>query len=233
MKHDVVPKEAWLEARRELLDKEKAHSRARDELTEARRALPWVEVTKAYRFEGPEGEESLADLFAGRSQLITYHFMYGPDWDVGCKSCSFITDHLEPSIVHLEHRDVTLVFVSHAPLDKLEAFRKRMDWNIKWVSSHGSDFNRDFHVTFTQEELDAGELFHNFRKQTFPSTEAPGISSFYKDDDGTVYHTYSAYERGLERFIVAYDLLDIVPKGRDEGGKNMAWLRLKDSYEEE
>ncbi len=231
-KADVVSRDVWLEKRRELLAKEKAHSRARDALTKERQALPWVKVDEKYVFRGPDGEQSLAELFDGREQLVTYHFMYGPDWEVGCKSCSFVTDHIEPALVHLAHRDVSLVLVSHAPLTKLEAFRERMRWNVKWVSAHGSNFNRDFNVTFTKEELDSGQAFYNFETRTFSSTEAPGISVFAKGDDGAVYHTYSAYERGLERFIGTYDLLDIVPKGRDEGGKNMGWLRLKDSYED-
>ena len=230
---NIASKQKWLEARLALLEKEKAHSRARDELTRARRAMLWVKVDKHYEFDGSDGKRTLDDLFQGKNQLITYHFMFDPAWDAGCKSCSFIADHYDPSVVHIAHRDVALVTVSRAPLEKLEAFKKRMGWNFEWVSSESSDFNRDFHVTFTDEELD-GEAYYNFRKQRFPVREAPGISVFARGDDGAIYHTYSAYARGLETFMGAYYLLDIVPKGRDEDDlpHGMDWLRLKDSYDE-
>ncbi|MDH3693876.1 MAG: thioredoxin family protein [Gammaproteobacteria bacterium] len=230
----VTPKE-WLAARKELLAKEKEFSRLRDELTAARQALPWEKVEKEYRFHGPQGEETLADLFDGRSQLIIYHFMFDPEWNEGCKSCSFVADHYEPSIVHLVHRDVTLVTVSRAPLEKLDAFKQRMGWDFKWVSSLGSDFNRDLDVTFTQEEIEQNKAFYNYQEgATFPVSEAPGISVFRKDTDNAIYHTYSAYSRGLENFIGAYTLLDIVPKGRDEDSLayGMEWLRHKDRYDD-
>lgn len=230
----IVSKDQWLKERLGLLEKEKAYSRARDALTRERQASPWVRVDKAYMFQGPDGNKSLADLFVGLNQLIVYHFMFDPEWDEGCKSCSFIADHIDPSVIHLAHRDVSLVMISRAPFSKLEAFKKRMGWKIKWLSSADSDFNRDFHVTFTDEERD-GAAFYNFRhNSSFPAREAPGISVFAKDDEGAVYHTYSAYARGLESYMGAYALLDIVPKGRDERASSysMQWLRLKDSYED-
>ncbi len=233
--HKVVSPEQWLIARKELLAKEKEFSRLRDELTAMRQALPWKKIHEEYRFHGPDGEETLADLFGDHSQLIIYHFMFDPEWDEGCKSCSFLADHYAPLIIHLAHRDVSLVTVSRAPLEKLEAFKRRMGWDFKWVSSLGSDFNRDFNVTFTQEEIDRNTVTYNYRDgTTFPVKEAPGISVFAKDSDGAIYHTYSAYARGLENFIGAYTLLDIVPKGRDEDDLpyGMAWLRHKDRYDD-
>ncbi len=229
----TVPHADWIEARKALLEKEKEFTRARDALSRERQGLPWEKVEKDYVFQGPDGEESLSDLFEGRSQLIVYHFMYGPDWDAGCKSCSFLTDHFEPAIVHLNQRDVSMIAVSRAPLEKLQAFRKRMGWGFKWVSSLENDFNRDYHVSFSEKEIDGGEVYYNYANQRFPSTEAPGASVFAKDGDGTVYHTYSVYQRGLDMFITAYHYLDIVPKGRDEGDLpyTMEWLRLHDEYD--
>ncbi len=231
--HEVVSPADWTEARKRLLEKEKEFTRARDALNRERRALPWERVEKSYLFDGPDGRESLADLFDGRSQLIVYHFMYGPDWDAGCKSCSFLADHFEPAVVHLNQRDVSLVAVSRAPLATLETFRKRMGWTFKWVSSHECDFNRDYQVSFSQAEIDGGEVYYNYRKQPFPSTEAPGASVFYKDDEGAIFHTYSAYQRGLDMLITAYNYLDLVPKGRDEGHLSftMEWIRLHDEYD--
>jgi len=231
----IVSKEEWLKARLELLKKEKDHSRARDELTRVRQTMPWVKVDKDYFFESTNGKVHLRDLFQGKSQLIVYHFMFDKDWDEGCKSCSFLADHYSPSIIHLAHRDVAMVTVSKAPLEKLEAYKKRMGWNIKWASSANSDFNRDFHVSFSEDEI-AGKAFYNFQENTtFPEKEAPGISVFVIDKDGQIYHTYSAYARGLENLIGAYHLLDIVPKGRDEEGLSygMEWLRHKDRYDDE
>lgn len=230
----VGSREQWLEARMELLKKEKAHSRARDELTRRRQMLPWVKVEKTYTFEGPDGQVTLSDLFGDKSQLIVQHFMFDPEWDEGCKSCSFMADHMDPSVVHLAHRDTAFAAVSKAPLEKLVAYRKRMQWSFNWVSSYNSDFNRDFHVSFTDEELENKTCQYNYREDvSFPSREAPGISVFARDDSGNLYHTYSVYGRGLEKVMTAYDLLDMVPKGRDEGGKSMDWLRRKDDYEEE
>ena len=228
----VVSPQEWVAARKELLAKEKEFSRLRDALSQQRRDLPWEKVEKAYAFEGPGGKESLADLFDGRSQLVIYHFMFDPDWDEGCKSCSFLADHYNPSIIHLKHRDVTMVTVSRAPLEKLEAFKHRMGWNFKWVSSLGSDFNWDYHVSFKPEDLEKKQVYYNYTEQSFPVTEGPGISVFYKDESGDVFHTYSSYARGLDMFLGAYHLLDIVPKGRDEAGFSygMEWLRHHDRY---
>ncbi len=231
--HKVVSHEDWVEARKALLSKEKEFTRLRDKLSKERRELPWEKVDKEYVFNGPGGKETLSDLFDGRSQLIVYHFMYGPGWGEGCKSCSFIADHFNPGIVHLNHRDVTMVAVSKAPLDELERFRKRMGWTFKWVSSFENEFNRDYHVSFTQQELDGGKAYYNYKHMSFPSTEAPGASVFYKDGKGDIFHTYSVYERGLDMFIGAYHYLDIVPKGRNEQDLSytMEWLRLHDEYE--
>lgn len=230
-----VSREEWLKARMELLKKEKQHSQARDELTRARQDLPWVKVEKDYVFEGPNGMVHLRDLFEGKSQLIVYHFMFENDWEEGCKSCSFIADHYEPAIIHLANRDVSLVTISRAPVEKLESFKKRMNWKFNWLSSHNSDFNRDFHVSFTDEELETGKGYYNFEEgKLFGTKEAPGISVFAMDD-GKIYHTYSAYARGLENFLLTYHLLDIVPKGRNEDGLSytMEWLRHKDRYGDE
>lgn len=233
--HRVVSREEWIVARKALLAKEKELTRERDRLSAERRELPWVKVDKSYVFDGPDGEQTLAELFDGRSQLIVYHFMYGPDWETGCKSCSFLADHFDPAIVHLNQRDVSMVAVSNAPPDTLEAFRNRMGWSFRWVSSLSTDFNRDFGVTFTQEEIDSGRAYYNYRQQGFPSTEAPGASVFYRSEAGDIFHTYSVYQRGLDMFITAYHYLDIVPKGRDEDGLSytMEWLRLHDEYEKQ
>ncbi len=232
--HDVVSNERWIEARKALLAKEKEFTRMRDAISKERRKLPWERVDKEYVFDGPGGKETLADLFDGRSQLLVYHFMYGPDWTEGCKSCSFLADHFNPAIPHLRQRDVTMVAVSRAPLEILEAFKKRMGWSFKWVSSLRNDFNRDYQVSFTEEELEKGDVYYNYARQGFPSTEAPGVSVFYKDENGEVFHTYSSYQRGLDMFITAYHYLDLVPKGRDEGGLSytMEWLRLHDEYDD-
>lgn len=231
--HKAVSSEAWLEARKELLVKEKEFTRLRDELSRLRRELPWEKVQKEYVFEGPEGTETLADLFDGRSQLIVYHFMFDPEWSEGCKSCSLLADHYEPSVVHLAQRDVTLVTVSRAPLQLLETFKQRMGWTFKWVSSYKSDFNWDYNVSFKPENLETG-VCYNYGTQSFPVTEAPGLSVFCKTSDGTVFHTYSTFARGLDLFIGAYNLLDIVPKGRDEDDLSygMEWVRHHDRYDD-
>jgi len=228
----IVSREEWLEARRRLLAKEKDLTRARDEVARNRRELPWVRIEKRYEFEGADGKESLGDLFAGRSQLLIYHFMLGPGWDEGCPSCSFWADGYDGMVVHLGNRDVTFVVVSRGPLAAIEAYRKRMGWRFKWVSSFGSDFNYDFHVSFTPEEMAKGEMEYNFAKTKFPSEEAPGISVFHRDPDGAVFHTYSCYARGLDPMNAAYQHLDLVPKGRDEDGLPypMAWVRRHDRY---
>jgi predicted dithiol-disulfide oxidoreductase (DUF899 family) len=232
--HDVVSHEAWLAARKALLLEEKELTRLRDRLSQRRRALPWVRVDKQYVFEGPDGKESLAELFGGRSQLVVYHFMFGPDWEAPCKSCSFWADNFERNVVHLAHRDVTLIAVSSAPLQRLEAFKRRMGWTFKWVSSAGGDFNYDYQVSFTADDLAKGEAYYNYAMQKNTVSELPGISVFYKDAGGTVFHTYSCYARGLDMMNAAYHYLDLVPKGRDEADQRpypMAWLRYRDSYE--
>jgi len=231
--HIVSPPE-WLDSRIAFLEKEKAFTRARDELSAARRALPWVRVEKDYVFVSPDGEKSLANLFDGRDQLMIYHFMLGPDWKQGCKACSYLADHFNPAVIHLAHRDVSFVSVSRAPLDQIEPLKKRMGWTFPWVSSFGSNFNWDFKVSFEQTEVDAGETHYNYRRTGFPETEAPGLSVFAKGDDGAVYHTYSTYGRGLDIFITAYNFLDHAPKGRDEDGLpyGMDWVRHHDRYED-
>ena len=232
--HKIVSHEDWTEARKALLAKEKKLTRQRDALSRARRELPWERVDKAYTFDGPKGRESLTELFTGRSQLIVYHFMLGPGWQEGCKSCSFLTDHFEPAVVHLAHRDVTMIAVSKAPLAEIEAFRERMGWTFKWVSSFENAFNSDYHVSFSEDELAQGEVYYNYAMTKFPGTEAPGLSVFLKDGDGQIFHTYSCYARGLDPLITAYNYLDLVPKGRDEDGLSftMEWVRLHDSYED-
>lgn len=230
--HKVVSHQEWLQARRAFLRKEKDFTCAREALAAERRQLPWERVEKRYVFQGPDGEETLADLFGPCSQLAVYHFMFGPDWEEGCKSCSFLADHFEPAVVHLAQRDVTLLAASRAPLDRLEAFKARMGWSFKWVSSLGSDFNGDYHVSFSEDELARGTVDYNYQEQAFPVGEAPGVSIFVKDEEGAVYHSYSSYARGLDPFITAYQYLDLVPKGRDEASLpfTMAWIRHHDSY---
>ena len=230
----VLPQAEWLAARKELLRKEKEFTRLRDELSRQRRELPWEKIEKQYVFEVTEGKETLADLFGDKSQLIVYHFMFGPGWGQGCPSCSFLSDHIDGSVVHLTARDVRLVVVSRAPLAQIEAFKKRMGWRFKWVSSYGNDFNRDFHVSFTQDEMAKGEVYYNYIVQRFPSEEGPGLSVFYKDAAGKIFHTYSAYGRGLDMMIGAYNWLDLTPKGRDEDGLafTMSWVRHHDRYSE-
>jgi predicted dithiol-disulfide oxidoreductase (DUF899 family) len=234
MEHSkVVSPAEWVAARKELLKKEKEFTRLRDELSRQRQELPWEKVEKAYVFEGPRGKEMLADLFGERSQLIVYHFMLGPDWKEGCPSCSFIADHMDGSVVHLAARDVRLVVVSRAPLAQIEAFKKRMGWRFPWVSSNGSDFNYDYQVSMTKDELEKGEVYYNYSMQKFPSEERPGMSVFYKDAAGNIFHTYSSYARGLDIFLGAYNWLDHTPKGRDEEGlkHGMAWVRHHDKYD--
>ena len=230
--HKVVLREEWLAAREEHLVKEKEFTRLRDQLSQQRRDLPWVRVDKDYVFDGPKGKESLSELFEGRNQLVVYHFMFHPSWDEGCKSCSFWADNFNGVIVHLNHRDVTMLAISKAPLAKLEEFKKRMGWSFKWVSSFGNDFNRDYHVSFTPEEIQKGEMYYNYRMGRYPREEAHGISVFYKDEDERIFHTYSCYSRGLDMLNAAYHYLDLVPKGRDEDGLSygMEWLRHHDKY---
>lgn len=230
----VVSSAEWLAARKEFLAKEKEFTRLRDELSRQRRELPWEKIEKPYVFDGPNGKATLAELFDGRSQLIVYHFMFGPGWKEGCPSCSFLADHFDGPAVHLANRDVTLAVVSRAPLTEIEAFKKRMGWRFKWVSSFGSDFNRDYHVSFTKDEMASGKVAYNYSMTEFPSEEAPGASVFYKDASGNIFHTYSSYGRGLDILLGAYNFLDLAPKGRDEDGLafTMAWVRHHDRYSE-
>jgi predicted dithiol-disulfide oxidoreductase (DUF899 family) len=230
--HAVVSREAWLEARKAHLAREKEFTRLRDRLSAERRALPWVKVGTPYVFDAPDGRATLADLFDGRRQLIVYHFMFGPGWEQGCPSCAFLADHIDGALVHLAQRDVALLAVSRAPLSRIEAFKRRMGWRFRWVSSQGSAFNFDYHVSFTRDEMTRGAVEYNFGPREFPSEEAPGLSVFYKDEDGDVFHTYSAYARGLDLLVGAYNYLDLTPKGRDEDALpfTMAWVRHHDRY---
>jgi predicted dithiol-disulfide oxidoreductase (DUF899 family) len=232
--HPTVSRDEWLAARQALLAKEKEFTKQRDAISAARRALPWVKVEKDYVFDGPDGKETLADLFDGRGQLIVYHFMLGPGWEQGCPSCSFLADHFDGAVVHLAHRDATLVVVSRAPLAEIQKFQKRMGWKFKWVSSYGTDFNHDYHVSFTEDEMKNGEVVYNYQKSEFPSEEAPGVSVFARDEAGNVFHTYSAYARGLDMLLGTYNFLDMVPKGRDEDDLpfTMSWVRHHDLYED-
>jgi predicted dithiol-disulfide oxidoreductase (DUF899 family) len=229
--HQVVDSQEWTRQRKALLAREKEFTHARDALSEARRALPWERVEKNYIFESARGKESLSDLFAGRSQLVVYHFMFAPDWTAGCKSCSFWADNFERNVIHLAHRDVTMIAISRAPIDKLLAFQNRLGWTFKWASSAGSDFNFDYHVSF---EAGRDDGTYNYAPKTFGSSELPGISVFYKDEKGTIFHTYSTYGRGLDMMNTAYQFLDLVPKGRNEGALSfpMEWLRLRDQYDD-
>ena len=230
--HNIVSQEEWIAARKELLKKEKDSTRLLDRLSAERRNLPWVKVDKDYVFDAPGGKVALADLFAGRSQLVIQHFMFGPDWEEGCPSCSFMADHVDGALPHLAARDVTMVAISRAPLAKIDAFKKRMGWRFNWVSSHGNDFNADFHVSFTEEQLASGQVDYNYMMQEFPSEEAPGLSVFYKDAAGDVFHTYSVYGRGVDVLMGTYRILDLVPKGRDEDQLDfsMSWVRYHDRY---
>jgi predicted dithiol-disulfide oxidoreductase (DUF899 family) len=230
--HPVVSADRWLEQRRSLLAREKELTHLRDEIAAARRTLPWVRIDKPYVFDAPGGRRTLAELFEGRRQLVVQHFMFAPGWEEGCKSCSFMADHIDGARPHLAQRDVSFVAVSRAPLAEIGRFRARMGWQFTWVSSHGTDFNHDFHVSFTHDERAKGEVFYNYGWQPFPFEEAPGISAFYRDDTGQIFHTYSTYGRGVELMMGTYDLLDIAPKGRDEAGQDhtMAWVRHHDRY---
>ena len=232
--HKTVSADEWLAARRALLAEEKALLKAHDALAAKRRALPWVKVEKRYEFEGPDGRETLSDLFDGRSQLIIKHFMLGPDWEEGCVGCSFGADQLDGQLVHLVNHDVMLVAISRAPLAKIQAFQKRMGWHFKWVSSFGSDFNFDYHVSFTDEDRARDRAFYNFELGRYMSDEMPGFSVFYKDEAGQVFHTYSVFARGTDQLGSTYSLLDLTPKGRNEppGGDLTAWVRHHDKYDQ-
>jgi predicted dithiol-disulfide oxidoreductase (DUF899 family) len=229
--HKVVSKSEWQRTVKDFLAKEKELTEKSDELARQRRELPWTRVEKNYVFEGPQGKVSLADLFDGRSQLAVYHFMLGPDATEGCPGCSYLTDHVDGAIEHLKARDLTLVLVSRGPLDKIAAFKKRMGWHIPWFSSAGSDFNHDFAVSFSKDEVASGAKAYNFGTQVPDAEENPGLSFFYKAPSGEILHTYSAYARGLDALLGTYVVLDRAPKGRDENNQSMSWLRHHDKYE--
>jgi predicted dithiol-disulfide oxidoreductase (DUF899 family) len=231
--HRIVSHEQWIEARKELLAKEQEYTRLGDELAGRRRELPWERVTKDYVFDGPTGKETLSQLFAGRSQLAVYHFMFNPEWEEGCPHCSFWADNFNGIGIHLSHRDVTFVAISHAPLSKLEAFKRRMGWSFKWISAGENGFNYDYHVSFTPEEMAKGEIFHNYETSKQVMSEHAGASAFYKNAAGEIFHTYSSYARGLDALNGAYHWLDRMPKGRDEEGLafSQAWVRYHDRYD--
>lgn len=237
--HRVVGHDAWVEARRKHLAKEKEFTRLRDQLSRERRELPWELVEKEYTFEGGRGAQTLSELFDGRSQLVVYHAMFNPDtagpnttWTVeaACFSCSYWMDNFNGVTVHLNHRDITMVAVSRAPYPAIAAYRKRMGWGFPWLSSAGSDFNFDYRVSFTEDELAAGQVDYNYRPIPFPMSEAPGASVFFRDGEGRIFHTYSTYARGLDMLNVAYHYMDLVPKGRDEDGQGQFWVRRRDEY---
>jgi predicted dithiol-disulfide oxidoreductase (DUF899 family) len=232
-RNQVVSREEWLTARRALLAQEKEATHLRDKVNAARLALPWERVEKDYVFDTPAGRKTLAELFAGRSQLIVYHFMLGPDWQAGCPGCSFLADHIDGALPHLEHHDVTLTAVSRAPLDKIASYKKRMGWRFPWASSFGSDFNYDYHVSFSPEELATGKVFYNFTdtESAHANDELPGLSAFAKDESGEIFHTYSSYARGPEELIGALMILDRAPLGRNET-TIMDFVRRHDEYEE-
>jgi predicted dithiol-disulfide oxidoreductase (DUF899 family) len=233
MSHAVVSQSEWLAARKTLLAKEKAFTKAREALAAQRRDLPWVKIDKPYVFDGPNGRETLADLFAGKSQLIVYHFMLAPGWGEGCKSCSYVADHFDGAIPHLAQRDVTMLAISRAPLAEIDAYKKRMGWKFKWVSSSGNDFNYDFKVSFPDDEV-GKEGIYNFGTTKVYGDEMPGISVFIRNKAGEVFRTYSTYARGLDNIVGTYQLLDLVPKGRDEDALpfTMSWVKRHDEYEQ-
>lgn len=230
-KHPVVSRAKWLAARKRLLTKEKTFTRQRDALARARRALPWVRIDTPYSFDGVRGRETLADLFQGRSQLAVYHFMFPPEWDEGCKHCSFWADNFNPVIVHLEHRDASFVAISRAPIAKIERFKQRMGWSFKWLSSGGNDFNYDFQASFRPADVKGGKKVYNYGTIAPGMTDREGVSVFYRDPAGTVFHTYSAFARGIDMLNTAYHYLDLVPKGRDEDPDDpQSWVHYHDRY---
>ena len=234
MQADIATREQWLEARRALLNEEKALLQQRDAVSAKRRQLPWVAVTEPYQFETDQGRMTLADLFGDKSQLIVQHFMMGENWEEGCPSCSFWADGFDGTTTHLAARDAAFVCVSNTSLEKINAYKKRMGWRFDWVSSLGSSFNHDYQASFTDDEMQRGQVFYNFHETTFPASEAPGISIFARGSggDGMIYHTYSCYARGLDNMNVAYQYLDLLPKGRDEDAlpHPMAWVKRHDQY---
>jgi predicted dithiol-disulfide oxidoreductase (DUF899 family) len=227
----IVSEDEWLVARKDLLTREKELTRLRDEVSRHRRELPWVRIEKEYVFDGPDGKATLADLFDGRSQLIVYHFMFGPGWEEGCKSCSYLADHFDGANLHLPRRDVTFAVISRAPFPEIERFKKRMGWRFTWLSSYGNNFNFDYHVSFTRADEAKGRIFYNYEMGEFMNDELPGLSVFAKDEVGEIFHTYSTYARGLDILVGAYNFLDLVPKGRDEDpDSTMSWVRHHDRY---
>lgn len=229
--HKVVTQKEWIAARKRLLVKEKKLSRLRDQLNQARRDLPWEKVEKEYIFDSPEGKVTLAELFAGKSQLVLYHFMFGPDWEEGCPHCSFWADHYDSVNHHIGQRDTTLAVVSRAPLKAIQAFKKRMGWRFRWVSSNHTEFNFDFYVSFTPEQIRTGKQFYNYAPLKMDIDEREGVSAFYQDDKGNVYHTYSSYARGIDLLNTTYNFLDLTAKGRDENPEhNQDWVRHHDRY---
>jgi predicted dithiol-disulfide oxidoreductase (DUF899 family) len=229
--HKVVPQKEWLAARKRLLLKEKKFSKARDQMNRERRALPWVKVEKEYVFDSPEGKVTLAELFDGKSQLVTYHFMFGPGWGDGCPHCSFWADHYDGANHHLGARDTNLVVVSRAPLKEIQPFKKRMGWKFRWVSSNQNDFNFDLQVSFTPEQIRSGKMIYNYAPLKMDIDEREGVSAFYKDGKGDVYHTYSSYARGIDLLNTTYNFLDLTAKGRDENPeRSQDWVRYHDKY---
>ncbi len=232
--HPIVSRDEWIAARVAFLAKEKEFTRLRDELNRQRRQLPWERVDKPYVFEGPRGKTSLVELFGPRSQLAVYHFMFAPDWEAGCKHCSFWADNFDGIDVHLAHRDVNFVTISRAPLPKIQAFKTRMGWSFPWFSSFGSDFNYDFGVSFTADAMRSCAPIYNYTQPETATADREGMSAFFKDPDGTVFHTYSTYARGIDLLNGAYNWLDLVPKGRDEDHLQFtqSWVRYHDAYDD-
>jgi predicted dithiol-disulfide oxidoreductase (DUF899 family) len=228
----VVSHEKWIEARTAFLAKEKEFTRLRDGLSRQRQELPWERVEKEYVFDGPDGKESLVQLFGNRSQLVVYHFMFNPEAEAGCQHCSFWADNFNGVVVHMNHRDVTFVAISRAPLAKIEPFRKRMGWSFKWLSSFQNDFNYDYQASFAPAETRSGSVFYNYAIQKMNMADREGVSVFYKDAGGALFHTYSAYARGIDMLNTAYHYVDLVPKGRDEGDSPQSWVRYHDSYKD-
>ena len=230
--HKIVSQSEWMSARKDLLIKEKEFTILRDQLNQKRRDLPWVQVDKEYVFDGPTGKQTLSELFDGRSQLIVYHFMFDPSWNAGCPSCSFWADNFDGMCIHLNQRDVTMIAVSRAPYNKIDAYKKRMGWKFKWVSSYNTDFNYDYHISFTSKELDKNKVFYNYIPQVNPGTEREGVSIFYKNSSDKIFHTYSTYARGIDILNTTYNYLDLVPKGRDEIGHEFPqyWVCRHDEY---
>ncbi len=226
----IVTRQEWLEARKTLLEKEKAFTRQRDALSAARRAMPLLKVEKPYTFDGATGTRTLAELFDGRAQLLVYHFMFAPSWDAGCKSCSLVAETFDRTVIHLAARDTSFVAISRAPLEKLDAYGRRMGWTFPWVSSGRTDFNFDFQVSFRQEDIDAGSVEYNYGRMRYPASDAPGFSAFLRDGND-VLHAYSTFGRGVDALMNVYNLLDLTPLGRQENGKGMFWVRRRDDYD--